>query len=107
MLGNIIATGFIIFLGFWFLLMKLPLITRLKMLGHPFILDLSVTALVFVMYGGTTTGMLSASFAALVLSLSISWARRGFGYMKQGRYYLGRINLTDKLIEAYNPRSST
>lgn len=106
MLGNIIATGFIIFAGFWLLLMKLPLITRLKMLGHPFLFDASITILVFVMYGGSAVGILSASSAALVLSVSISLARRGMGYIREGKYYLGRINLADKLTAAYKTRSS-
>ena len=104
MLGNIIATGIIIFLGFWFLLMKLPLITKLKLLGRPFMLDLAISVTVFVMYAGSTTGLLAASFAALILSLSISSARRGVGYISENRYYLGRINLTDKLKAAYADR---
>jgi hypothetical protein len=92
-----------IFLAFWLLWIKLPLIMRLKALNHPFLLDLSATVLVFMLYGGTGYGALAATFAAVVMSINISFARHVFGYIgkKDGEigYFPGRINLYDKILK--------
>jgi len=92
-----------IFLAFWLLWLKLSWHTKLRALGHPFLLDLSASAAVWAMYGGTGEGMLAATFAAVIMSLNISSARYMFGYLgkKNGvsGYYLGKINMTDKLIK--------
>lgn len=101
MLANVLALGFIIFFGFWFLYLKLSLITRLRLLGHPFLLDAGLSLAIFLMFGASALGLLAASFAALVLSISISMARRYFGYMKGSRYYLGIINLHEKVRAQY------
>jgi len=97
-----VETGFIISLAFWLLWIKLPILTRLKLLGHPFLLDLAITTAVFIMYGGTGTGMLAASAAAVVMSVNISLARYFFGHYKKKNgkwfYVVGKINQTDKII---------
>ena len=102
-----LETGIVIFLAFWLLWIKLSVITRLKLLGHPFLLDLVVTFAVFVMYGGTGAGMAAASMAAVVMSVNISLARKAFGYYERraGEWYyvIGKINQADKII-AYKRR---
>ena len=99
-----LETGIVIFLAFWLLWIKLPIVTRLKALGHPFLLDLSITAAVFLMYGGTGEGMAAASMAAVVMSINISLARKIFGYYtrQDGKwfYVIGKINQIDN-IRAY------
>jgi hypothetical protein len=99
---EMLETGIVIFLAFWLLWIKLNIITRLKLLGHPFQLDLAVTTIVFIMYGGTGAGMLSASAAAVVMSVNISVARYLFGHYKRrsGKWYyiVGKINQSDKII---------
>ena len=96
-----VETGIIIFLAFWLLWIKMPVITRLKLLGRPLLLDLTVTALVFVMYGGTGPGMIAASMAAVVMSINISLARKFFGYYtkRNGKWYykVGRFNQAHKI----------
>lgn len=98
-----LETGIVIFLAFWLLWIKISIMTRLKLLGHPFILDLGITVLVFVMYGGTGAGMAAASMAAVVMSVNISLARKFFGYYirKEGKWYyvIGKINQIDKIKE--------
>ena len=105
-----IETGLVIFLTFWLLWIKLPVIIRLKALGKPFLLDLSVTLLVFVMYGGTGPGMAAASAAAVVMSLNISLARKFFGYYtkRDGKwfYVLGKVNMTDKIKAELDARTA-
>jgi predicted alpha/beta-hydrolase family hydrolase len=97
-----IETGLAIFLAFWLLWVKLNIMTRLKLLGRPFLLDLSVTAAVFLMYGGTGAGMASATMAAIVMSINISLARYFFGYYQrrdgEWHYFVGKINQADKII---------
>ena len=99
-----LETGIIIFLAFWLLWIKLNVVTRLKALGHPFLLDLTVTIAVFLLYGGTGPGMMAASMAAVVMSVNISLARTWFGYIhrKNGEwvYHVGRWNLTEKIHSA-------
>ena len=99
-----LETGIVVFLAFWLLWIKLPVITRLRALGHPFLLDLSVTILVFYLYGGSHDGTMAATVAAIVMSLNISIARKWFGYIhrKNGEltYHVGRWNMTEKISAA-------
>jgi hypothetical protein len=99
-----IATSFGIFLAFWLLWAKLPITIRLKALGYPFLLDLGATIGVFLLYGGTGEGAIAATFAAVIMSINISFARRIFGYIgkKDGvsGYFVGRLNMHDKIVEA-------
>ena len=96
-----IESGIIVFLAFWLLWAKLNVVTRLRALGHPFLLDLSVTACVFLLYGGTGPGTMAASVAAVVMSINISFARNWFGYIyrKNGEltYRVGRWNMLKKI----------
>ena len=99
-----IETGIVIFLAFWLLWIKINVVTRLKLLGRPLLLDLGVTLAVFILYGGTGPGMIAASMAAVIMSLNISLARKFFGYYQKrnGEWYyiVGKINQADK-IRAY------
>ncbi len=96
-----LETGLIIFLAFWLLWIKVDIVTRLKALGHPFLLDLSVTIAVLLMFGGTGPGMIAASLAAVIMSVNISIARKLFGYYRKedGKwlYVVGKINQADKI----------
>ena len=93
-----------IFMAFWLLWIKVPLIIRLKALGYPFMLDLVATVGVFLMFGGTGEGALAATFAAVIMSINISVARYWFGYIgkRDGKpgYFVGKINMHDKIVQA-------
>lgn len=97
-----LTTGLTIFVSFWLLWIKLPLILRLKALGQPFLLDLACSMAVFILYGGTGAGLAAATMAALVISINISFARKWVGYYKKENgewfYYAGRLNLSEKII---------
>jgi len=85
-----LAGGITIFLAFWLLWIKLSTETRLKALAHHFALDLIVSISVWLMFGGTGDGMIAATFAAVVMSVNITIARRLFGYLEeteQGWHY--------------------
>ena len=96
-----LETGIIIFLAFWLLWVKIDVVTRLKALGHPFLLDLTVTIAVLLMFGGTGPGMIAASLAAVIMSINISLARKLFGYYerREGKwfYIVGKLNQADKI----------
>lgn len=96
-----LETGIIVFLTFWLLWIKLDVITRLRLLSHPFLLDLAVTVGVFMLFGGTYAGASAAAVAGIVTSLNISLARKWFGYIyrKNGEltYHVGRWNMTEKI----------
>jgi len=92
-----------IFVAFWLLWAKLPLTTRLKALNYPFILDLISFIGIWMMYGGTKSGALAATFATIVMSINISFARYWWGYIgiKNGKrgYFVGKYNVHDRLTQ--------
>lgn len=87
----IIESGVIIFLGMLLLALKLKPRTSLTLLGYPLALDLGVSALAFIMHYGTFSGVMAAAVAGLMCSGFTSIARYAFGYIKDGKYYPGKI----------------
>jgi biopolymer transport protein ExbB/TolQ len=83
---------------------KLPLVTRLKMYGHPFLLDLSVSFGILIVFSGTGDGLMAATIAGLFMSVLITWTRKWYGYYEYDKetqeyfYVVGLFNLTDKII---------
>jgi NhaP-type Na+/H+ or K+/H+ antiporter len=87
----IIESGVIIFLGMLLLGFKLPRKTSLKLLGRPLALDLSVSAIAFVMHYGTFSGVMAAAVAGLMCSGFTSAARYAVGYIEGNKYFPGKI----------------
>jgi hypothetical protein len=98
-----LEASFGIFIAFWLLWAKLPLTVRLKALNYPFFLDLGSFIGIWFMYGGTQKGALAATFATIVMSINISFARYWWGYIgkKNGvnGYFVGKHNVHDKIVE--------
>ena len=98
-----LETGIVVFITFWLLWIKLDLVTRLRALNHPFMLDLIATASVFLLFGSNTySGIVAAAMAGIITSINISIARSWYGYIYKNEkgeliYHVGRWNLTDKL----------
>jgi nucleoside permease NupC len=86
-------TGLMVFLGVALILLKLPRRLMLKALGRPLAIDLLVSTLTLVIHWGTFSGVMAATVAGLLTSLGTAAARRLFGYIAQGRYYPGAINV--------------
>jgi len=94
----IIESGVIIFLGLVLLAIKLPPRITLRWLGVPFVLDLSASALAFVMHYGTFSGVMAAAVAGLMVSGFSSAARYAVGYIKDDKYYPGKLwDIRDKV----------
>ena len=88
-----LITGLTIFLGVALLLVKLPRRTMLRVLKHDLKLDLAVTVLVLLIHWGTFSGVMAATVAGLLTSLTTSGLKRLVGYIDGDSYYPGRIRL--------------
>jgi len=88
-----LITGLTIFLGVALLLVKLPRRTMLRVLRHDLKLDLAVTILVLLIHWGTFSGVMAATVAGLLTSITTSGLKRLVGYIDGDSYYPGRIRL--------------
>jgi hypothetical protein len=88
-----LITGLTIFLGVALLLVKLPRRTMLWVLKHDLKLDLAVTILVLLIHWGTFSGVMAATVAGLLTSITTSGLKRLVGYIDGDNYYPGRIRL--------------
>jgi nucleoside permease NupC len=88
-----LITGLTIFLGVALLLVKLQRRTMLRVLKHDLKLDLAVTILVLLIHWGTFSGVMAATVAGLLTSITTSGLKRLVGYIDGDNYYPGRIRL--------------
>lgn len=94
---GIIGFGFMIFCAFWVIFLRLQVMTRLRLLAYPFLMDTILTVAIVVMYGGTGLGLLAGTMAGLLISASITVYRKRYGYIRNGVYHIGRVNLTPEI----------
>ena len=83
-----------IFLGLVFIFIKLRRSTMLRLLRYDMALDVLVTLLVLFIHWGSFEGVMAATFAGLMTSVATTGAKRLFGYIKNGLYFPGVINLS-------------
>jgi O-antigen ligase len=88
-----LTTGFMIFLGTFLLLIKLPRRLMLKALKHDLLIDITVSIIVLTIHFGTFSGGVAAATAGLLMSLATSGMKRLFGYIDGNCYHVGRIKL--------------
>lgn len=88
-----IFTGLAIFASAAALLIKLKRQVLLRALNHDLVIDIGVTAAVLIIHWGTFSGIMAATVAGLMTSITTSAAKWMFGYIKGGRYYPGVIYL--------------
>ena len=86
-------TGFMIFLGTFLILIKMPRRMMLRVLKHDLLIDIAVTVLVLIIHYGTFSGVMAATVAGLLTSLATSGMKRLFGYIDGNIYHIGRIKL--------------
>jgi hypothetical protein len=89
----ILEMGILTFVSFVLLAIKLPPKTLLTLVGKPFLCDCVVTAGLFWLYAGTVSGLMAATFSALMFSVCITLTRWLVGYIEKGVYYPGRFTL--------------
>ena len=88
-----LSTGFTIFLGIGLILAKLPRRTMLRVLKHDLALDVAVSLITLLIHWGTFSGVMAATVAGLMTSLTTSGLKRLVGYIDGDSYYPGRIRL--------------
>lgn len=88
-----IEMGIIVAVGLIAMFCKLGWRARLRMLSHPLALDVAVFVLVSALHWGTYSGMMVAAIAALTCSMCVTLGRKLFGFIKDGAYVPGRINV--------------
>lgn len=93
----IIESGVIVALGLILIFFKLSWRMRLRMLGFPLAMDLSVFVLLNWIHWGTFSGLMVAATGALVCSALISIGRKVYGYIRYGMYFPGRINVHERI----------
>lgn len=94
----IIESGVIVFLGLLLLGVKLPPKVSLRMLGYPLYVDLCASLLAYVMHMGTFSGVMAAAVAGLMCSGFTSMARYAVGYVKDEKYYPGKLYRINKQL---------
>lgn len=87
------TTGLAVFLATLFIFIKLPRRTMLRWLHHDLLLDLVVTLLTLCIHWGSFEGVMAATLAGLLTSVSTTLAKRCFGHIASGKYYPGLICL--------------
>lgn len=84
----IIESGIIIFVGLLLLFIKLPHQWRLRLLGIPLALDITVSIMAYVLHWGTFTGVMAAAVAGLMCSGFTMLGRKIYGYQdRKGTHY--------------------
>lgn len=87
------ATGFAIFLGLLFVLAKLKRRLMLRALHYDVLLDIAVTIFVLYVHWGSFEGVMAATIAGLFTSMATTFAKRTFGFIKDGQYHPGAFRL--------------
>ena len=87
------ATGSAVFLALLLILAKLPRRWLLRLLHYDIALDVGVTLLVMFLHWGSFDGVMAATVAGLMTSFATSAAKRLVGFIRDGQYVPGLINL--------------
>lgn len=89
----IIESGIIVFAGLLLLFLKLNRRIMLWLLGYPLALDLVVAAVAYTLHWGTFTGVMAAAVAGLMCSGFTALGRKLVGYIRDGKYTPGVLQL--------------
>jgi len=86
-------SGVLVFIGMLLLLIKMPRRMLLRLLGYDVAVDLAVSAVTLAIHWGTFSGIMAATVAGLLMSLTTSALRHLVGYIKNGQYQPGYFAL--------------
>lgn len=89
--------GLIVALGLVVMYAKLSWRGRMWINTRPLLMDILVFIFLNLLHWGTFSGLMVAAVGALFCSITISCARKLFGYMKSGSYVAGIFNIEEKL----------
>ena len=88
-----LLTGLTVFLGISLLLAKLPRRTLLRTLKHDVAVDLTVSALTLAIHWGSFEGVMAATIAGLLMSITTSTMKKLVGHIDGNMYYPGLVCL--------------
>jgi len=89
-----LSTGFMIFLGVFLILIKLPRRLMLRALKYDLVIDVAVSLIVLMIHYGTFSGVMAATIAGLLTSVATSSMKRLFGHIDGNLYHVGHIKLS-------------
>lgn len=89
--------GLIVGIGLLVSLAKMNWHWRMRVLSSPLTIDLLVFIVLTLIHWGTFSGVMVATIGALFCSLTLSAARKLFGYIESGAYKPGMFDVSDKL----------
>lgn len=92
-----IEMGLIVGIALLVSMAKMTWSWRMRVLSNPLLVDIIVFALLVLLHWGTFSGVMVATIGALTCSLMLSAGRRALGFIKDGDYQPGYLNVAHKL----------
>ena len=79
-IAGLMLPGFMVFLGFFVVFVKIKRETRITLLHYPMCIDIAAVAVAFAMHGGMTyAGGMAATAAGIFVSIATGIARKAYG----------------------------
>lgn len=89
--------GLVVGIGIAFLYFRLSARRRVWVNSNPMLIDLAVFVVLNVLHWGTFSGTMVAAVGALFCSMVLTLTRKWHGYIENGRYIRGWVDLGDQL----------
>lgn len=89
--------GIVVSIGLLVTLAKMPWRWKIRVMSNPVVMDIAVLVFLMLLHWGTFSGVMVATVGALGCSLTLSAARKLYGYVENGRYVPGYFDVSSKL----------
>lgn len=99
----ILESGIIVAGGLLLTFAKCNWKVKLWMLSNPVFMDLLVFVILFLLHAGTFSGVMVATIGAFITSGMLTSGRYIYGYMENGSYVPGRVDISDKILSEHKP----
>lgn len=91
-----LEAGIIVGIALLTTLAKLPWKWKLRILSHPFMMDVFIFIGLLIIHWGTFSGVMIATFGAFTCSIILSIGRWLYGHIKGGKYIPGKMYVGHK-----------
>lgn len=95
----IIESGVIVAGGLLLTFAKCNWQVKMWMLSNPVFMDILVFCILFLLHAGTFSGVMVATVGAFLTSGMLSAGRFTYGYMENGQYIPGKIDVSHHLVK--------
>lgn len=89
--------GIVVGIGLLMTLVKMSWKWKMNTLSSPLLVDVIVFILLMLLHWGTFSGVMVATVGALFCSVTLSAARKLYGYIESGYYVPGVFDVSNKL----------